>query len=68
MIAFVELRHGYTLDHSALQAYLRENLAPYKRPSEVRTVDHFPLTGSGKVLKRRLLPGTQPGMEGGPLA
>ena len=55
VIAFVELRHGMSLDDAALQAHLRENLAPYKRPSEVRTVDHFPMTSSGKVLKRRLL-------------
>ncbi|HET6827552.1 MAG TPA: hypothetical protein VFH35_02650 [Ramlibacter sp.] len=34
---------------------MRERLAPYKRPTEIRTVESFPMTGSGKVLKRKLL-------------
>jgi malonyl-CoA/methylmalonyl-CoA synthetase len=53
--AFVELRHGATLDRAALQAHLREHLAPYKQPAVIRTVTEFPMTGSGKVLKRNLL-------------
>jgi malonyl-CoA/methylmalonyl-CoA synthetase len=53
--AFVELRHGAALDSGALQAHLTEHLAPYKRPAVVRTVAEFPMTGSGKVLKRKLL-------------
>jgi acyl-CoA synthetase (AMP-forming)/AMP-acid ligase II len=38
-----------------LRDYLREHLAPYKQPSVIRAVEAFPMTGSGKVLKRRLL-------------
>ena len=53
--AFVELRHGAALDPGALQAHLAEHLAPYKRPTVIRTVTEFPMTGSGKVLKRKLL-------------
>ena len=53
--AYVELRHGATLDHAALQAHLEEHLAPYKRPAVLRTVTEFPMTASGKVLKRKLL-------------
>jgi malonyl-CoA/methylmalonyl-CoA synthetase len=55
VVAFVELRAGAALDDAALQAHLRERLAPYKRPTEIRTVESFPMTGSGKILKRKLL-------------
>ena len=55
IVAFVELRAGAVLDEAALQAHLREHLAPYKRPAQVRTVQGFPMTQSGKVLKRELL-------------
>jgi malonyl-CoA/methylmalonyl-CoA synthetase len=55
VVAYVELRHGVTLDEQALRQHLREHLAPYKQPAVIRTVEAFPMTGSGKVLKRRLL-------------
>ncbi|MGE4243148.1 class I adenylate-forming enzyme family protein [Ramlibacter sp.] len=55
VLAFVQLRHGTALDDAALAAHLRENLAPYKRPSAVRVVKEMPMTGSGKILKRELL-------------
>jgi len=55
VIAYVRLRPGKFLDHAALAEFVRERLAPYKRPSHVQTVDGFPMTLSGKVLKRDLL-------------
>jgi acyl-CoA synthetase (AMP-forming)/AMP-acid ligase II len=55
VVAYVELRHGASLDEAALRRYLREQLAPYKQPSVIRAIEEFPMTGSGKVLKRRLL-------------
>jgi acyl-coenzyme A synthetase/AMP-(fatty) acid ligase len=55
VIAYVELRHGASLDDAALREHLREHLAPYKQPAVVRTVEAFPMTGSGKILKRQLL-------------
>jgi malonyl-CoA/methylmalonyl-CoA synthetase len=55
VVAFVQLRPGSMLEDSALRQYLREHLAPYKQPSEIHVVETFPLTGSGKVLKRQLL-------------
>ena len=55
VVAFVELRHGAVLDEASLRLHLREHLAPYKQPSVIRTVASFPMTGSGKVLKRQLL-------------
>ena len=35
--------------------YLADNLAPYKRPSRVLAMETFPMTLSGKILKRSLL-------------
>jgi len=55
VVAYVELRHGAVLEETALRLHLREHLAPYKQPSVIRTVTGFPMTGSGKVLKRELL-------------
>lgn len=55
IIAFVELRSGAALDEDELRKHLRERLAPYKQPAVIRVVEHFPMTGSGKVLKRKLL-------------
>jgi acyl-CoA synthetase (AMP-forming)/AMP-acid ligase II len=56
LIAFIQLRPGVeALDRAALDAHLREHLAPYKRPTEIHIVTQFPMTLSGKVLKRELL-------------
>jgi malonyl-CoA/methylmalonyl-CoA synthetase len=55
VIAFVELKPGAAIDDAALRAHLRERLSPYKQPAVIRTVAAFPMTGSGKVLKRQLL-------------
>ncbi len=55
VVAFVTLKPGCTLDRSALDAHLREHLAPYKRPAHIEVVESFPMTHSGKVIKRELL-------------
>ena len=54
VVAYVVLRPGATLDRAALDAHLREHLAPYKRPQRVQVMDSLPMTQSGKVLKRKL--------------
>ncbi len=55
VLAFVELRHGASLDEAALRAHLEQNLAPYKRPALVRAVPELPVSTSGKLIKRKLL-------------
>lgn len=55
VVAFVEMTAGAGLDRAALDAHLRERLAPYKRPARIFAIDALPLTGSGKVMKRQLL-------------
>ena len=37
-----------------LRSHVRERLAPYKVPREVYFVEEFPMTPTGKVLKRAL--------------
>lgn len=52
-IAFVEVRGDF--DGEALLAYLRERLASFKVPREVRVVDALPRNAMGKIEKGRLL-------------
>lgn len=52
--AFVELRPTARLDAVALKRHMDANLAPYKHPAAVHTVQSLPMTLSGKVLKREL--------------
>lgn len=57
VIAFVEMRPGCHLDGAVLQtlqAHLREQLSPYKRPSRILAVPELPTSPNGKVLKRVL--------------
>lgn len=54
--AFVELESGAAFDPDALQAHLRQNLSPYKRPSRIEVLDALPTTSTGKILKRALVP------------
>jgi acyl-CoA synthetase (AMP-forming)/AMP-acid ligase II len=57
VLAFVETDTGAPPDAEALRAHLEQHLAPYKRPARVVTVDSFPMTLSGKILKRALVEG-----------
>ena len=47
--AWVVLRPGSAATPEALQAFVRERLAPHKVPREVRLVLALPRTGSGKI-------------------
>ena len=55
VVAFVELAPGAVLDEAQWSTHLRDNLAPYKRPTRVELVETMPMTLSGKVLKKDLL-------------
>jgi acyl-CoA synthetase (AMP-forming)/AMP-acid ligase II len=55
ILAFVEPVTGAEINLVALQDFLQENLAPYKRPAQVVPIAALPMTHSGKVLKRSLL-------------
>jgi benzoate-CoA ligase family protein len=47
--AWVVIRPGTEVTAAALQAFVRERLAPHKVPREVRFVAGLPRTGSGKI-------------------
>ncbi len=51
VVAFVERAAGSTLDSTTLRAYLRDHLAPYKIPGEVRFLAVLPAAPTGKLLK-----------------
>ncbi|PIT77537.1 class I adenylate-forming enzyme family protein [Limnohabitans sp. B9-3] len=55
IMAFLEMQPNAKLDRAALDAYVADHLAPYKRPAHIVVSDVFPMTLSGKVLKRELL-------------
>ncbi|MRW85964.1 AMP-binding protein [Pseudoduganella sp. FT26W] len=54
VVAFVEPDPRRQLDIEALQSYLAERLAPYKRPSEIIAMAVLPAAATGKVLKNQL--------------
>ena len=54
VIAFVELRPGQQLDRENLNAHLREQLAPYKRPAHIAPLASLPTNPNGKIMKRVL--------------
>ncbi|HEU0019985.1 MAG TPA: AMP-binding protein [Thermoleophilaceae bacterium] len=54
LLAFVVRQPGADVGEGELQAYVKENLARYKAPREVRFLDELPRNATGKVLKREL--------------
>ena len=52
--AFVVFRPGMTVTATELKAFCREQLAPYKVPSEFEFVAELPKSHVGKVLRRAL--------------
>jgi fatty-acyl-CoA synthase len=52
--AFVVPRNGATLSESAVQDYVKKNLARFKVPREVVFLERLPRNSTGKVLKREL--------------
>lgn len=57
VVAYIELdaRHPVTLE--ALDAWLAQHLAPYKRPAEIIMMAALPAAATGKILKAKLAAG-----------
>ena len=55
VLAFVQKVPGAVVDETMLSDYLRERLAPYKRPSRIIVADELPAASTGKVLKHKLI-------------
>lgn len=52
--AFIILKEGETAEAKELMSYCKERLAHYKVPRKIGFVTEFPLSPSGKVLRREL--------------
>jgi long-chain acyl-CoA synthetase len=57
VVAVVVLKPGAAADPDEIIAYLRERLAAYKYPREVRIAAELPKGPTGKILKRELRAG-----------
>lgn len=55
VLAFVQRMPGAAVDEAALKEYLKDKLAPYKRPSRIVIADALPSASTGKVLKHKLI-------------
>lgn len=54
-VAYIELDEEVEhIDESALKKYLREQLANFKLPKQIHTIEELPKNATGKVLKRVL--------------
>ena len=54
-VVFVVPREGAGRDAEALRAFCRDRLSAYKVPAEVHWTDAIPRTGSGKIIRFRLV-------------
>lgn len=53
-IAFVEIEEDAKFDEKELRNFVREKIAQYKVPREVRLIDALPRNPTGKILRREL--------------
>ncbi|NOR54750.1 MAG: long-chain-fatty-acid--CoA ligase [Sulfurovum sp.] len=54
-VVYIELSEDTTsLDEAGLKKYMREHLANYKIPKQIKVIDELPKNATGKVLKRVL--------------
>lgn len=54
VMAIIELAAGHSLSQEALAAHCRGKIANFRIPRHLRIVTEWPMTGSGKILKRVL--------------
>jgi acyl-CoA synthetase (AMP-forming)/AMP-acid ligase II len=54
LVAFVVLAPGATATGDSLRGYVRDNLANYKVPREIRILDELPRNATGKILRADL--------------
>jgi long-chain acyl-CoA synthetase len=53
-LAFVELNEGHEFDEQALKTFVRDRIAPFKVPKEIRHIDELPRNPTGKIMRRQL--------------
>jgi acetyl-CoA synthetase len=54
VMAYVVLRDGAAQDAEILKAYVKERLASYSYPREIKFLDMLPMTVTGKVIRKEL--------------
>ena len=54
VVAVVRLESGSVEKADTILRWVSERVGRYKRPRELMVVDHFPLSATGKILKREL--------------
>ncbi|MCL6634498.1 MAG: AMP-binding protein [Peptococcaceae bacterium] len=54
VMAFIQLKSGYTLTEEEVREYCRDKIARYKIPRFVAFINQYPTTASGKVQKFKL--------------
>ncbi|HVE51428.1 MAG TPA: AMP-binding protein [Casimicrobiaceae bacterium] len=54
IVAFVELAAGHDASAEAIGAFAAAQLAPYKRPAEIRLMRALPASATGKVLRGQI--------------
>jgi fatty-acyl-CoA synthase len=52
--AWIKVREGAAIDEQAVRGFCQGKIAHYKVPRYVRTIDEFPMTVTGKVMKFEL--------------
>ncbi len=52
--AFIVPKNGVEFNRERIKSYLKERIAPFKVPKDIREVDDFPKSQAGKILKRKL--------------
>lgn len=57
IVAFVTPRRGQNVDMHKLAAHCSAHLPRREQPDEITMLDHFPISSSGKILKRKLVRG-----------
>jgi long-chain acyl-CoA synthetase len=53
-VAFIELHEGAAYDEADVRKHLRERLANYKSPDEIRVLAELPRNPTGKIMRREL--------------
>jgi acyl-CoA synthetase (AMP-forming)/AMP-acid ligase II len=54
VVAYVQCDPGSVVSGQALHDFISDQLAPYKRPSQIHIMEQLPATATGKILKGRL--------------
>ncbi len=54
IVAYVKMAEGATSTEKEIKAYMKEHLASYKMPKQIKFIEEMPMTATGKVLKRQL--------------